>query len=75
MNALPNVNIIQKNYKFYLNGEKWDGNKKEVVKFAEYKNIYLEKMKENGKAREDVKRYLEIKNMSTEKFLEEVVLV
>jgi hypothetical protein len=75
LNALPNVNIRQKDYKFYLNGEKWDGSKKEVVKLVEYKNIYLEKMKENGKAREDVKRYLELKNMSTEEFLEEVVLV
>jgi hypothetical protein len=75
LNALPNVNIRQKNYEIYLNGEKWDGRLKDVVKLAEYKNIYLEKMKENGEARENIKRYLEIKNMSTEKFLEEVVLV
>lgn len=25
LNALPNVNIQQKNYVWYLNGEEWDG--------------------------------------------------
>lgn len=25
LNALPNVHIVQRNYIWYLNGEKWDG--------------------------------------------------
>ena len=25
LNALPNVNIYQKNFEWFLNGEKWDG--------------------------------------------------
>tara|TARA_R100000655_G_scaffold107320_1_gene157603 strand:- start:49 stop:345 length:297 start_codon:yes stop_codon:yes gene_type:complete len=25
LNALPNVNIFQKNFEWFLNGEKWDG--------------------------------------------------
>ena len=75
LNALPNVSIRQKNYNFYLNGEKWDGRLKDVLKLSQYKDIYLNKMKESGEAREDVKRFLEIKNMSTQEFLENVVLV
>ena len=75
LNALPNVSIRQKNNQFHLNGEKWDGKLKEVVKLSQYKDIYLNKMKEGGEARENVKRFLEIKNMSTQEFLEKVVLV
>jgi hypothetical protein len=26
LNALPNVNIVQKNFVWYLNGQEWDGN-------------------------------------------------
>lgn len=26
LNGLPNVNIYQKNFIWYLNGQKWDGN-------------------------------------------------
>lgn len=26
LNGLPNVNIFQKNFEWFLNGEKWDGN-------------------------------------------------
>jgi len=26
LNALPNVNIVQKNFVWYLNGKEWDGN-------------------------------------------------
>ena len=25
LNGLPNVSIVQKNYQWYLNGQKWDG--------------------------------------------------
>lgn len=25
LNALPNVHIVQRNYRWYLNGVKWDG--------------------------------------------------
>jgi hypothetical protein len=31
LNGLPNVNIIQKNFQWYLNGEAWDGEIIEVV--------------------------------------------
>ena len=27
LNALPNVSIYQKNFKWFLNGEEWNGNK------------------------------------------------
>jgi len=30
LNALPNVNIIQKNYVWYLNGKEWNGNKIDI---------------------------------------------
>ena len=30
LNALPNVSIYQKNYKWYLNGEEWNGNKIDI---------------------------------------------
>ncbi len=30
LNALPNVNIYQKNYKWFLNGKEWDGNKIDI---------------------------------------------
>jgi len=30
LNALPNVNIVQKNFVWYLNGEEWDGQLAEV---------------------------------------------
>jgi hypothetical protein len=30
LNALPNVDIRQKNYVWYLNGEEWDGNKIDI---------------------------------------------
>tara|TARA_R110002012_G_C11401880_1_gene585876 strand:+ start:258 stop:569 length:312 start_codon:yes stop_codon:yes gene_type:complete len=30
LNALPNVNIRQKNFKWFLNGQEWDGNKIDV---------------------------------------------
>ena len=26
LNGLPNVNIYQKNFEWFLNGKKWDGN-------------------------------------------------
>lgn len=26
LNGLPNVNIFQKNFEWFLNGKKWDGN-------------------------------------------------
>ncbi len=30
LNAIPNVNIYQKNYNWYLNGKIWDGNLIEI---------------------------------------------
>ena len=30
LNALPNVNIIQKNYVWFLNGEEWNGEKIDI---------------------------------------------
>ena len=30
LNGLPNVNIHQKNFVWYLNGEEWDGNLTEI---------------------------------------------
>ena len=30
LNGLPNVSIHQKNWQWYLNGEKWDGNMTEI---------------------------------------------
>ncbi len=30
LNALPNVNIVQKSFKWYLNGEEWDGSKIDI---------------------------------------------
>ena len=30
LNALPNVNIYQKSFKWYLNGEEWDGSKIDI---------------------------------------------
>ena len=27
LNALPNVNIVQRNFKWFLNGKEWDGEK------------------------------------------------
>lgn len=30
LNGLPNVNIYQKNFEWYLNGKKWDGEMTEV---------------------------------------------
>ena len=30
LNALPDVNIYQKNFKWYLNGKEWDGNKIDI---------------------------------------------
>ena len=30
LNALPNVNIVQKNYKWFLNGKEWNGQKIEI---------------------------------------------
>lgn len=30
LNALPNVDIRQKNYVWYLNGEEWNGNKIDI---------------------------------------------
>lgn len=35
LNALPNVNIIQKNYVWYLNGKEWNGEKTNI----NYKNL------------------------------------
>ena len=30
LNALPNVNIVQKSFKWYLNGKEWDGSKIDI---------------------------------------------
>lgn len=30
LNALPNVDIYQKNYKWFLNGQEWNGNKIDI---------------------------------------------
>ena len=30
LNALPNVNIYQKSFKWYLNGKEWDGSKTDI---------------------------------------------
>ena len=30
LNALPNVNIYQKNFKWFLNGKEWNGNKIDI---------------------------------------------
>ena len=30
LNALPNVNIYQKNFKWFLNGKEWDGEKIDI---------------------------------------------
>lgn len=30
LNGLPNVNIYQKNFKWFLNGVEWDGNKIDI---------------------------------------------
>lgn len=30
LNALPYVNIVQRNYVWYLNGQEWDGNKIDI---------------------------------------------
>jgi len=30
LNALPNVNIVQRNFVWYLNGKEWDGNKIDI---------------------------------------------
>ena len=30
LNALPNVDIIQKNFVWYLNGEEWNGKKRDI---------------------------------------------
>lgn len=30
LNALPNVNIQQKSFKWFLNGKEWDGNKIDI---------------------------------------------
>tara|TARA_R110001606_G_C15320741_1_gene644628 strand:- start:687 stop:995 length:309 start_codon:yes stop_codon:yes gene_type:complete len=30
LNALPNVDIRQKNFKWFLNGKEWDGNKIDI---------------------------------------------
>lgn len=35
LNALPNVNIQQKNFQWYLNGKKWDGEWVNVAEFTE----------------------------------------
>ena len=35
LNALPNVNIYQKNYQWYLNDKKWDGNSTRIITPAE----------------------------------------
>ncbi len=32
LNALPNVNIVQKNFVWYLNGKEWDGSLTDVTK-------------------------------------------
>jgi len=75
LNALPNVSIRQKNYEFYLNDEKWDGNLTDVVKLSEYKDMYINKLIENGQDRTDLKRFLEIKKMSTQEFIDDVIAV
>jgi len=31
LNALPGVHIRQKNYEWYLNGEKWNGSLKDII--------------------------------------------
>tara|TARA_R100001086_G_C11705795_1_gene222673 strand:+ start:285 stop:590 length:306 start_codon:yes stop_codon:yes gene_type:complete len=30
LNALPNVNIVQRNFQWYLNGKEWDGRKTDI---------------------------------------------
>ena len=35
LNALPNVSIYQKNYQWYLNDKKWDGNSMRIITPAE----------------------------------------
>ena len=30
LNALPNVNIVQRNFVWYLNSQEWDGTKKDI---------------------------------------------
>ena len=50
LNALPNVNIYQKAFKWYLNGVEWNGQKTNVSKWNEcIKNGYrkLKKHKKN----------------------------
>ena len=49
LNALPNVNIVQKNYVWFLNGEEWNGQKTDVCKWNKCIKNGHKKLKEHKK--------------------------
>jgi len=73
LNALPNVDIRQKNSKWYLNGELWNGHTISICNLSNYKEEYLQRMKDNKKALNDINKFVELSMMSTEEFLQEIL--
>ena len=49
LNALPDVNIIQKSFKWFLNGKEWNGQKTDVCKWNKCIKNGHKKLKEHKK--------------------------
>ena len=71
LNGLPTVRINVKKGSWFLNDNEWNGKLKDIH-LAKAQTEYLENMKKSGKAIENFERYMELKEMSLDEFMEEI---